>query len=339
MIKEIPKSDVVVRPFKVYKEWTLDQNEITPIFGKKIDDSLFDADTDEKSNGYYKRLVYSTIKTQFYRNPTTASVLFEVGLRQDYTSNYERDLDAFVDITDSSGNPLTTDDGTPLGLDADTIAVLTIPQSIYGEGIKIGSVSLRDRLRNITYTDDGNSNLISSFDGEVDGNIFYDRGLIVIRGAFEGSSLQSFVLTFNSTMTIYENEIFLNVLENEFNFSQNPTAVYEVDGKKLNVVTNRRDKKLSTNQFTTSSIYQSGVKYVKNKDYPIVSSLDSTKRGSFDDYLVSSSVDPTGSFLAPYITTIGLYDDDLNMVAVAKLPRPIKSLPDYPLNFIVRFDT
>jgi hypothetical protein len=27
------------------------------------------------------------------------------------------------------------------------------------------------------------------------------------------------------------------------------------------------------------------------------------------------------------------------MVAVAKLPQPIKSLPDYPINFIVRFDT
>jgi hypothetical protein len=27
------------------------------------------------------------------------------------------------------------------------------------------------------------------------------------------------------------------------------------------------------------------------------------------------------------------------MVAVAKLPQPIKSLPDYPINFIVRLDT
>jgi hypothetical protein len=27
------------------------------------------------------------------------------------------------------------------------------------------------------------------------------------------------------------------------------------------------------------------------------------------------------------------------MVAVAKLPQPIKSMPDYPVNFIVRFDT
>jgi hypothetical protein len=34
-----------------------------------------------------------------------------------------------------------------------------------------------------------------------------------------------------------------------------------------------------------------------------------------------------------------LIGNDLNMVAVAKLPQPIKSLPDYPVNFIIRFDT
>ena len=59
----------------------------------------------------------------------------------------------------------------------------------------------------------------------------------------------------------------------------------------------------------------------------------------FWEYDFSASNDPTGSYLAPYITTIGLYDDEMNMVAVAKLPQPIKSLPDYPLNFIIRFDT
>jgi hypothetical protein len=41
--------------------------------------------------------------------------------------------------------------------------------------------------------------------------------------------------SYRSTITIYENEIFLSVLENEFNVSQNPTAVYEDGGtKKLN---------------------------------------------------------------------------------------------------------
>ena len=54
---------------------------------------------------------------------------------------------------------------------------------------------------------------------------------------------------------------------------------------------------------------------------------------------MSGSADSTGSFLAPFITTIGLYDDNCDLVATAKLPQPIKSLPDYPINFIVRFDT
>jgi hypothetical protein len=30
MIKEIPKSDVVVRPLKVYKEWVLDETDVVP---------------------------------------------------------------------------------------------------------------------------------------------------------------------------------------------------------------------------------------------------------------------------------------------------------------------
>jgi hypothetical protein len=64
-----------------------------------------------------------------------------------------------------------------------------------------------------------------------------------------------------------------------------------------------------------------------------------TIKGGFGDYEVSSSIDPTGSYLAPYITTIGLYDDSMTMVAVAKLGRAIKSLPDFPVNFIVRIDT
>jgi hypothetical protein len=58
----------------------------------------------------------------------------------------------------------------------------------------------------------------------------------------------------------------------------------------------------------------------------------------FFGYQASSSYDPTGSYLAPYITTIGLYDNN-QLVGVAKLGKPIKNLIDWPINFIVRFDT
>lgn len=312
MLKEIPKSDIVVRPFKVYKEWTLDEDDITPLYGTNQSD-LYDEDTDVKnSNGISKRTLYDSVKAQFYLNPTTASILTEVGKRESYTSINERVI-------------------------SDTIGVLSIPQQYYGEGVKIGSLQVE--YGSIILTDDNNSNLIDSA-SNIKGNIFYDRGLVVLTdGITDGSTLTNFDISYRSTMTIYENEIFLSVNENEFNVSQNPTAVYEVGGTKENISITKPNSRLVDQQYVSQSIYKSGVKYIRNKDNPIISSIDGLSGGSFDDYEISGSSDQTGSYLAPFITTIGLYDDDNNMVVVAKLPKPIKSLPDYPVNFIVRFDT
>lgn len=57
----------------------------------------------------------------------------------------------------------------------------------------------------------------------------------------------------------------------------------------------------------------------------------------FFNYETLSASDKTGSFLAPMVTTIGLYDG-LELVAVAKLASPIKLPKTLPINFIVKFD-
>jgi hypothetical protein len=285
MIKEISKSDIITRPIKVYKEWTLDENDIKPIFVKSGSFGDYDSEIDEKSNGFSKISLFRSIKAQFYTNSATASVLTEVGLRKSYASTDERVLE-------------------------NEMAVISVPQRYYGEGMKVGTVVLEDETLGRTYTDDGYSNLIDS-GSNIKGNIFYDRGLVVVtKDIVSGSVLNQFTLSYRSTKTIYENEIFISVLENEFNVSQNPSAV----------------------DFNGSD-------FGKIKLTSITSSINPTVTGGFADFEYSSSIDRTGSFLAPYITTIGLYDNDLNMVAVAKLPQPIKSLPDYPVNFIIRFDT
>jgi len=322
MLKEIPKSDIIVRPFRVYKEWSLDENDIHPIFALSGSSGNFDDTTDEVSYGVSKKSLYASIKAQYYRNSATASILTEVGRRKSYASTDERILE-------------------------DELVVFSIPQTYYGEGIKIGTVTLLDDDTNRTLTDDGYSNLIDS-GSNIKGNIFYDRGLVVVaKDITSGSNFNTFRLNYRSTKTIYENEIFISVLENEFNYSQNPTAVYESGaGKKTIVFTDPNDI-TGTNKFT-KEVYDSGIKFVKKLtnlnngtqlDYRIQSKIDPTKYGSWDDYDEYSTTDRTGSYLAPYITTIGLYDDSLNMVAVAKLPQPIKSLHDYPVNFIIRFDT
>jgi len=58
---------------------------------------------------------------------------------------------------------------------------------------------------------------------------------------------------------------------------------------------------------------------------------------NFLDYARLSQADPTGSYLAPYVTSIGLYQGT-ELVAVAKLGSPIKITPDFPMNFIVKMD-
>ena len=303
MIKEIPKSDVITRPMKVYKEWPLDKDNIYPIFGINGANTLVDIDNDAKSYGFNKKVIYASIKSQFYTNSATASIITEVGRRKSYASTDERVLE-------------------------NEIAVFSIPQSYYGEGIKPGTVVFTNNsnITSTTFTDDSYSNLIDS-GSNVAGNIFYDRGLIVLtRDITSGSgagNLTNFTLNFRSTKTIFENEIFIPVLESEFNYSQNPSAVYE-DGSRLYTHIMQRPGSTKIGDLVTSSFYDAGIKWV---------------RGAFNQYEASSSLDQTGSFLAPMITTIALYDNELNMVAVAKLPQPIKSLPDYPVNFIIRFDT
>ena len=315
MLKQIPKSDIIVRPLKVYKEWRLDENDISPIFAKSGSIGDYDAEIEEKSYGYSKISLFRSIKSQFYLNPETSSMLTEVGKRRSYTSKNERVLGS-------------------------QMVVFSIPQIYYGEGIKVGSVRLEDEQAGKIYIDDGYSNLIES-GSNVAGNIFYDRGLVILtRDVVSGSMLSQHTLDFRSTKTIYENEIFIPVLEGEFNFSQNPSAIYEDGGKKFQITTSRAESlRKKANDNVTTNYYDSGIRNVRNSKYAYVSKLDPNKYGSFDDYEYSGSLDPTGSYLAPYITTIGLYDDSLNLLAVAKLPQPIKSEPDYPVNFIIRFDT
>jgi len=151
------------------------------------------------------------------------------------------------------------------------------------------------------------------------GNVFYSHGIITITRDTDTARIgmldNDWQLNYQSTNTIYENEILLVVDEDEFNTSTNPTAVNFIN--------------LQNVEYTTSF---EGTKRTSKYDA-------ATIKPEFLAYEYSSSIDPTGSFKAPYVTTIGLYDENMDMVAVAKLATPIKSTPDLPVNFLVRIDT
>ena len=388
MLKRIPKSDISIRPFKAYKEWSFDNNST------EIDLLEANISSSDLSGLYPKNSIYGQLRAQFYSgnedNPFTRT-----GHKNSVYNNEVASKDRFL---------------------SDNAKVISIPQIYVGEGIKKGSVSLIENGRE--FIDDTYGNLLASGSGTyvnfsaldlegstfnftdlsnvpyastissffIDmqnatldiqigsdsftceiismnneegviyvnnatfllgnagtlklGNVFYNQGIITITRSVNSTLLSNWELSFKSTQTIYEHEYLLIVNEDEFNVSQNPSAVVEI-GRETSFITGSDNKiyRVTTNP---------GVKYIRKKsvlengstlDYSIGSSVNASISGGFDQYEYSSSLDSTGSYLAPFITTIGLYDDNCDLVAVAKLPQPIKSYPDLPVNFIVRFDT
>jgi hypothetical protein len=388
MLKRIPKSDISIRPFKAYKEWSFDDtsNEI----------SLFEANisSSELSNGVQKNSLYGQLRAQFY-NGHEDNPFLRFGAKRNY---YETAILAKERYFE------------------DYAKIISIPQIAVGEGIKKFSVTLVDS--STTYVDDGYGNIqdprdsviVSLIDNQTNevnfidytnieystispypttvfvdiqneeiriiyqgdtyfqqlvsydvqsgiliaddlpflpeaaqgikiGNVFYTQGLIVLTRAAASRLNSDWTLDYKSTETIYENEFLLIVEPDEFNISQNPSAVVVV-GEEKDIIEDNNGirKKVVTNP---------GVKYIRKLstldngntlDFRYTSSINSTYAG-FEHYDLSGSADSTGSFLTPFITTIGLYDDNCDLVAVAKLPQPIKSEPELPINFIVRFDT
>jgi len=262
--------------------------------------------------------IYGQLRAQFYYDSGDNPIL-----RSGYKSNVYDDSTSKERLLDESAK------------------IISIPITYIGEGIQRGSLVFIDDVNLETeeiYTDDSFGNLQND-NGIRVGNVFYNQGLIVFTRTLENILQSQWKLNYKSTKTIYENEYLIVVNEDEFNISQNPSAIVEV-GKVDEYITTTDNKIFKTTPIT-------GTKYIKKLstldngnilDYRYSGSIGAINAG-FEHYDLSGSVDSTGSFLAPYITTIGLYDDAGDLVVVAKLPKPIKSEPQIPVNFIIRFDT
>ena len=162
------------------------------------------------------------------------------------------------------------------------------------------------------------------------GNVIYSEGLVIFNDTTTQAS--SYTMDFKSTKTISELEVLLTAKAGEFNYSQSPSAVVmNISGSYETEITADRGIVSGTRKITVIDDIEQ-TPYFSGSVNPSIS-------GSWEDYHTSASYDPTGSYLAPFISTIGIYDTDGDMIAVAKLPQPIKNLPDYDMNFIVRLDT
>lgn len=118
----------------------------------------------------------------------------------------------------------------------------------------------------------------------------------------------AYTLTLTSEITIYQNEVKCRVSENDFNYSQNPTVF------------------ATKNPITGSSAL------------PFYGPVDGTP--TFAEIVDGTLIDNiTGSSFRPYATTIGLYNENNQLLVVGKLATPYPIPPNTDMTFIVKWDS
>jgi hypothetical protein len=60
--------------------------------------------------------------------------------------------------------------------------------------------------------------------------------------------------------------------------------------------------------------------------------------GSLKNFATGSTL-PSGSFFTPYATTLGLYNNNNELLAVAKFGKPILMSPYTDMTFVIKYDT
>jgi|TARA_R110001592_G_scaffold1955_4_gene12174 hypothetical protein len=141
----------------------------------------------------------------------------------------------------------------------------------------------------------------SLYQSSVAGNVFYRNGHVVISSPlpkFEGALTGSYTIRYNGVHTVYENEAFIEVPKDVCNISMNPSATY-----------NPPDGNETSNDYLSSN-------------------------GS-GELIHPGFISGT---MKPYITSIGLYNDKSQLLAVGKLSQAIQKRDDIDMNFVVRWD-
>jgi hypothetical protein len=326
--KRLNKADITTVDYSANKRWNLNYTSSVSnsyVIGYTGTNETFSTNGSITSNGQYKSLIYSLINHLFYQSYTssldTGSLMFNVNTYE--SASQQRPTSSYFNY---NNNPLLIKQ-FPTGA-GETIRVLSISQDIYGS--KILPHSFKISASGYDIRDDGFGNLydVASYgDDYIDlgyitstyfddltpdigikfiGNIFYAHGISIFTNQSSSyQELTSASISFQNEHIIYENEVRCIVRESDFNLTYNPTLL----------------------------------KYGAQTIIPISGSPNNgyTTTGSFDNTTVKDFA--TASFFQPYVTTIGLYNDNNELLMVAKLGKPIMLSPDTDMTFIVRYDT
>jgi hypothetical protein len=208
------------------------------------------------------------------------------------------------------------------------ISLISIPSKLWGNNIEPQSTSIKYISSGLTYTahDDGNGNLFVSepttpIINQYCGNVIYEHGNIIITpvSASAGNPY--------ATPTSQFTGLGVFVLKGQDGYNG------------VNLLQN-----LTVGFSSSVTLYEHQYKCVVRENefgYSLNPSLLSGSQSEAPllgtNYVYKDFA--TGSYFSPYITTVGLYDNDQNLLAVGKLSVPTKVPMNADLEIQVAFDT
>jgi hypothetical protein len=300
-------SDIIVSPFKVNKSFTFQGNELTGsnveidrYLGRNITSSLWISGS--YPTGYIniqdQILVYRSIKELYYSNYLTnisGSPAGTASFNTDGTITgpaYTPNYYNYLSTTLPTYRYVPTESNAAIG-------VISIPSNLFGEYLNPGTVTISNG--SVTMTDDGLGNMVS---GSLKfGDVIYEHGIITLTsngtiGVNDGYGY----ITYGAGLYGGATFNFINGFISGSNITcsfQSTTTIYETQYK---CTTRQNEFNFSQNPSLISGSLNSGVIY---------------------EYA-------TGSYFNPYVTTVGLYNNNKELLAVAKLsqPLPLSSVTD-----------
>jgi hypothetical protein len=302
--KQFLSQDIIVEPFELNKSFTFPASQFTDS-NVDIDRYLgingnfeFTQSLTGNNNDQYGVLIYNSAKELYYSNFLSSSYGSPLQT-QSLLPGDDTAGDVFRGSPDSSGrydNYLqTTTNGVrffPTG-SSDKIVTLSVPSRLWGDYIQPGSFVYTCVSESISYTitDDSQGNLYTN--GAYCGNIIYPHGLAVFTSLMDNKppSPEGYGIS-EYGEDMYGGGITVGAL-----LSTNATCSFS---SSFTIYETQYKATVSPSEFNFS----------QNP------SALSGSNGYIYDYL-------TGSYFDPYVTTVGLYDEAQNLLAVGKLSQPL----------------
>jgi hypothetical protein len=321
--KKFLSSDLIVTPFEVNKSFSFtgaaaftgSDVGIDRFLGKNILNDFFTSGSNPQTGEIQRldqELVYNSTKQLYYTNYQSSSFGDEPTLPF-IVPGLDETGDVRIGSASSAGRfenylqtTLRTEHYFPTESNA-VIGVISIPTKLYGERIQPGTFSISAESGSIT--DDGNGGLYQGDDYV--GNIIYQHGLAILTNdsAGVGSSLYG--------VGIYG------------------TASYGT-GEGTGLIDNIITSSNAVCSFSSSyTLFETQYKCTVDSNEFSFTLNPTVISGSTDGTVYDFA---TGSYFDPYVTTVGLYNEAQDLIAVAKLGKPLPLNSTTDTNIIINID-